>query len=103
MARPSKPWFRESRNAWYATIHGRMTPLGVKGKENRGEAEEAWHRLVAGGNPQKVGEVRTVADVVNAFLMDTEERVKKNTYRMYRLFLVPFLEAFGAVNLASLT
>ncbi len=48
MSRPSSPWFRKSRNAWYVWHNGKLTDLHVKGEKNEAEAVRAWHRLFAG-------------------------------------------------------
>src|SRR5262249_16151522 len=32
MARPTKPWFRASKNGWYVTVDGRKVSLGVRGE-----------------------------------------------------------------------
>ena len=48
MGRPNKPWFRESKQAWYATVEGRMVSLGVKGQDKEADAMQAWRRLMGG-------------------------------------------------------
>jgi hypothetical protein len=52
MSRPSRPWFRASKGAWYVKVDGRQTALGVKGRENEAEAVRAWHRLMGGMAPE---------------------------------------------------
>ena len=47
MPRPNAPWFRTSKGTWYARINGRMTSLGVQGKENRKAAYDAWHKRMS--------------------------------------------------------
>jgi hypothetical protein len=74
MARPSKPWFGESKGTWYCTVDGKKVSLGVQGRENKKEAEQAWHRLLAGvteerttpkdDGPAVTKERLTVADVL---------------------------------------
>jgi hypothetical protein len=113
MARPSKPWFRESKGTWYCTLHGRMVSLGVQGRENKKEAERAWHRLLAGvteerttpkdDGPAVTKEGPTVAEVIKAFLDDIEGRGKPNTVRVYRYFLRPFRKRHGRVKASDLT
>src|SRR4051794_30347751 len=99
MARPSKPWFRESKGTWYATVGGKMTSLGVRGRENSKEAHDAWHRLMANGSPQPPQDIQpksepkvepTVAVVLDSFLADADGRVKRNTLRVYRYFFKVF-------------
>ena len=79
----------------------------MKGEENKDEALKAWHRLMAGmplespqkpleshGSPQTTPMVKangaSVHDVLSAFLEDAADRMKPNTWRTYRLFLLPF-------------
>ncbi|CAN5254912.1 hypothetical protein BH11PLA2_BH11PLA2_30600 [soil metagenome] len=50
MARHSVgPWYRQSKNTWYATANGKSISLGVKGmgEANAQAATAAWHRLMA--------------------------------------------------------
>lgn len=53
MPRQSKPWFRSSANAWYATLSGRKVSLGVSGRHNKKEAAAAWHKLMSEGKKPK--------------------------------------------------
>ncbi|MFO0852265.1 MAG: tyrosine-type recombinase/integrase [Gemmataceae bacterium] len=108
------PWFRKSKNAWFATLPGkRMVNLKVKGEGNRPEANKAWHRLMAGlpHNPlplsrrKEVKEVieasapkpvaLTVAGLVAAYLNDARERVGSASFRNYEHFLTLFARQFG--------
>ena len=74
MAKQSKPWFREGKGAWYATVQGRQTSLGVKGLDNDGEAVKAWHRLMADGPKPPAATVKaaTVKQVIDGFLAGAE-------------------------------
>ncbi len=106
MAKPSKPWFRASKQAWYATVEGRKVSLGVKGRENETEAVKAWHRLMAGVTEKakpKPKQEPTVAEVVKGFLADVEGRAKPNTNRVYRYFLRPFAKRHGKAKASELT
>jgi len=49
MPRPSKPWFRKSRNAYYVEIGGKQRKLadGPENKENDARAIVVFHRLMA--------------------------------------------------------
>jgi hypothetical protein len=119
MARPSKPWFRESKGGWYCTVDGRKVSLKVRGKENEKEAVTAWHRLFAAGTPEpdvtpqeepkaaaksepEAGGV-TVVEVVAAFLADCEGRIKSKALHDYRAFLTVFSAAFGTIKASALT
>ncbi|WP_152054447.1 hypothetical protein [Tautonia marina] len=46
MRRPEGPWYRAARNAWYATIDGRMFRLAV-GKSNKHAVWMEFHRRMA--------------------------------------------------------
>jgi integrase len=115
MARPSKPWFRESKGIWYCTMGGRKLSLGVKGRENEKEAVMAWHRLFANGTPEPTPEPReevkqepeaegvSVGEVLMAFLADCEGRVKPKTLHDYKVFLNDFMAKHGKVKVSALT
>lgn len=104
MARSSTgPWFRSSKNAWYATVAGRKINLKVKGESNEAEAQKAWHRLMAGlpvdaaksDKPQQhaaqdEADSPTVASVIAAFLADCEGRLKPSSVVWYTDLLKPF-------------
>jgi integrase len=115
MARPSKPWFRESKDAWYITVEGRKLSLGVKGRENEKEAVKAWHRLMANGTPEPsapppaatASEPKpdgvTVEQMLTAFLADCEGRTTGKTTEIYRYFLLPFADAYRERSADTLT
>lgn len=106
MAKPSKPWFRESKQTWYCTLDGRKCSLGVKGRENEAEAVKSWHKVMSGLQEAKAKPKPepSVAEVLTAFLADVEGRgVKPNTIRAYRYFLLPFSEKHGKVKASALT
>jgi integrase len=96
MARPQKPWFRKGKGTWYATINGKKVSLGIKSREKRRAAYEAWHRLVT---KQKEGEKTkapvSIGTIISAFLADAESRAKAKTMRVYRYFLLPFADVHG--------
>jgi integrase len=94
------PWFRKSKNTWYATLGGKNVSLGIRGKENRKTAQEAWHRLMADGpkpnaKPEPKAEAVTVRELVAAFLADVADRAKPKTLEVYRYFLDTFVAKFG--------
>jgi integrase len=108
MARPSKPWYRASKDTWYATLDGRKVSLKVRGAKNEVEAIQAWHRLFATGTPEPTpvpqpqaeaeaqqAESVSVRTVIDAFLADAVSRTKAKTLRIYRYFLLPFAGAHG--------
>jgi integrase len=111
------PWFRKSKNCWYATVDGgRKVSLGIRGLENRTQAAKAWHRLMAGEpsvkppenavKPQQKAEEpktgATVRSVINAFLADGEGRMTKGCLRNYRIYLEPFAAAYDGRHADSI-
>jgi integrase len=113
MARPSRPWYRASKDTWYTTLEGKKVSLGVRGKDNEKEAIQAWHRLFANGTPQPKAEALpvpmaepegvNVSKVLSAFLADSEGRVKPKTLHDYRVFLTGFADRFGTLKASALT
>lgn len=113
MARQSDgAWYRSGKDCWYATVDGRKLSLGVKGKQNKKAAQEAWHRLMADNSvlertpkpapAAKLVEVTTQA-VIDAFLADVRERVKSNTLAAYEGLLKPFANHFGKLQAVEVT
>ncbi len=115
MARPSQPWFRESKGTWYCTLNGKKVSLKVRGRENEKEAIQAWHRLFANGTPEPVPESRMevksepraegirVSEVINGFLADCDGRVGLTTLRVRSYFLLPFAGTYGSEPAEALT
>jgi integrase len=120
MPRPSAPWFRKAKNAWYCTLDGRKDSLGVRGEENRKQAVSAWHRLMGGlppETPQKPPQTHetpqadprpeqkpaSVQSVLMAFLADAEERVSPECLRNYKKHLLPFAARYGSRDAERLT
>ena len=104
MARPNRPWFRESKQTWYATVEGKMVSLGVKGLDNEADAFKAWHKMMAGVKEKaKPKPEPTVAEVAMGFLADVEGRAKPNTIRAYRYFLLPFAKQHGKAKPSDLS
>ncbi len=91
MPRPSKPWYRRSKGAWYVTVNGSKVRLGVKGREDRKQALAAWHELLArGGENEVLASEPSVKEVVTGPPADCEGRVKPNTLALDKHFLLPF-------------
>jgi integrase/recombinase XerC len=104
VARPNKPWFRSSKNAWFATIDGRKVPLGVRGAENKADAERAWHCLMAGGSPiTPASTSSTVAEAVDLFLADARTRTKTSTHDLYERHLGTLTDRLGGQRLATIS
>jgi integrase len=113
MARQSDgAWYRSGKDCWYATVEGRKISLGVKGKQNKKAAQEAWHRLMADGagrlRASKPAEVEkraeaTAGAVADGFLADARVRVKPNTLAAYTGLLKLFTDHFGELPVSELT
>lgn len=101
--RTAHPWFRDSKNTWYATIDGKKISLKVKGKGNEAEAWKAYHNLLDNGSQEAKPKALTVAEVITAFLADAERRVKPITFAFYRRFLDPFAKSHGKGKIVALT
>lgn len=116
MPRPNAPWFRTAKGTWYARLNGRTASLGVRGKENKKAAYEAWHRLMSGapvvhptpptsraptgGTTPSAGP--TVKDLADRFLADARARLRPSTMEWYERTLAGLSAAFGARPAASL-
>jgi integrase len=99
----SRPWFYAGKNTWYVWLEGKKVSLGIRGKEAKADAMKEWHKLMANGKPKPKAEAPSVAEMVKAFLVDCEGRVKAITLRNYRDLLTPFSERFGKVKADRLT
>ena len=97
MGRPAKPWFWSSRGVWCVDLDGRRITL-ARGREARGEAIAAFHRVMVSRNtPGAVEPVAglTVADACDLFLAHAEATLKPITSARYREYLAPFVRALG--------
>lgn len=104
MPRIPRPWFRTSKNAWYATLNGRKVSLRVFGKEKKADALIAWHRLMAEGlKPKAEPKPATVKAIIDGFLADAESRVSPECLRNYRKHLLPFVKKHGSRPADGLT
>jgi integrase len=110
--RPSKPWYRAAKNTWYITHKGRKISLGVHGRENRKEAEEAWHRLVVEGGKeiltfsprnQVVQSALTCQEMADRFLTDRGPSLRPPTLSLYKTYLLLFCQVHGPKAVADLT
>ncbi len=109
MARRSTgAWFRKAKGAWYAKVGGKQIALGVKGRQNKKAALEAWHRLMADG-PKPTPKIvepdveATTQAVIDGFLADARLRVKANTFASYTGLLAPVAKHFSTQVATTLT
>lgn len=108
MARPSKPWWRSERNAWFVTVRGTVYNLGP----DRDAAMVEFHRLMAGEPhtppvprpapvfPAPVAVV-TVRDMAERYLADLKNRVSHRTHYVADCYLKPVLAAIGDLDVSK--
>jgi hypothetical protein len=87
MSRPSKPWYRKDRDAWYVCVRGKPIKL-CPGKMNRKEAYRKFLELDT-KDPDTVTERCTGANVVIKFLGHARANLKPLTHEGYDLLLTP--------------
>ncbi|HEX5444072.1 MAG TPA: hypothetical protein VFW87_09605, partial [Pirellulales bacterium] len=76
MARHAKPWWRETHNAYYATVRGVQHRLGTTKKK----ADDELKRLLKEGPPE-VADRTLVAVLLDDFLDFVRENRAPKTYR----------------------
>lgn len=107
VTKPSYPWYRTSRRAWYVESDGKQVCLAKGDKaDTRAEAMQAFHRLMA-DEPQPGGRAAdlTAAVVCDRFLTAAERRFAADTFVWYKRYLQSFV-AFrrtGLVPVSRLT
>jgi integrase len=92
MARPRKPWFRESRNAWFVEIDGKQHNLG----SDKEEALRQFHSLMA-QTPEKAS-TGSIAALLDAFLVYSAEHKAESTVRWYTDYLQDFINYLKAAG-----
>jgi len=95
MAKTSKVWFRQQTGWWMTTVSGEQVKL-AKGKENKKEAEKAFHTLMAHGTrAEDDGPRPTLQRVVGLFLDEAKRTKSAETYEVQRRYLMGFCDAVG--------
>ena len=84
-----KPFYKKSHNAWYCEIGRRQIRLG----QDKEEAFREYHRLMAGEEP--VTSKTTVFDLVDQFLVWTQENREASTYLWYLNRCQSFIDHIG--------
>jgi integrase len=99
--RTAKPWYRESKDAWYVEIDGKQVRL-AKGKKNKKEAEDEFHKKMAqrGRLPAKATQALTVTQLAALFLAWSEKHHDADTTAWYRSYVEDFRdhERIGATK-----
>ena len=90
----SRPWWRKTNKAWYATIDGKQELLcKAKSKSDRkgqDKAAEELQKLLA--VRQNIGHDATIAGVLEEFLGWSQANQAASTYRWYKDLLQSFLD-----------
>jgi integrase len=107
VGREAKPWYRESRGAWYTKHEGRQVPLARGPKdETEAEAKRAFHRLKAGLD-RSTGETApagpAVGELIVQFLDHAKAEHKPSTYAYYRHRLRMFADRHADSAAKSIT
>lgn len=104
MARPHQPWFRTSTDWWMIEINGKQHRL-AKGRENKRQAENQFHRLMVEieANPGVEGSDATVASLLDEYLVNLKlrNRSKRTIYERSR-YLQLFAEDFGQQRIGQM-
>lgn len=93
--RPSKPWYRSDRDAWYVQHNGKQVLL-TRGKANRAKAVAEFHKLMFLGT-SSAPDVPSlqVATLCDLFLDYSKVNHTADSYRNYRFFLQDFCTVHG--------
>jgi hypothetical protein len=92
--RPRKPWYRQSKDAWFFTLNGKQHLL-ARGKAAKAEAEADFYRLMASGGEVSVetGELN-VATLCDHFLDHSQIHNQLDTYEWHRTYLSKFCQQY---------
>lgn len=104
MARPHQPWFRTSTDWWMIEINGKQHRL-AKGKENKRQATDQFHRLMVeiSANPGVEGSDGTVASLLDEYLVNLQLRNRsQRTFYERRRYLQLFAEEFGQQRIGQI-
>jgi len=102
------PCYYKSKNGWFANINGDRIRLtsGPK-KSTKREAEEKFRAEMEARRVEVAGDRNTVWAVLNAYLVDVENKVENgdmalNTLKMHMLVVKAFNEACGTMLVRQL-
>lgn len=95
MPRRPRPWFRKSKNAWFAWIDNKQIRLAV-GRNNRDKAErELLKKLLARTAIKPLGEAQTIASVIIHYLARAKGKLSGRTLYERRAILQRFADDRG--------
>lgn len=101
--RTPKPWYRRQTDTWYVCLRGKQVPL-AKGKRSKREADEAFHRLMAGVKlepapltmaPSAGRQSLQVVVLLDQFLDWVQQNL--DCYEWHRRFIQEFADACGGL------
>lgn len=87
------PWFRNHDGWWYVTIDGKRHKL-ARGEENKAQAIEEWHRLMAETDAPKNLNENPLWLIFDQFLARVKRDIPDRLY-LYRLLLQNFATFAG--------
>jgi integrase len=97
--KPSKPWFRSDRNAWFVCFQGKQINLGA----DKFEAERHFHELLAGRQPRVQSPSSPyVYAIIDLFLEWTQAHRVPETYAWYTKHLQAFLDSLPDASTLTL-
>ena len=88
--RRGEPWYWQVRDGWYVQVNGKQVKL-AKGKENKGEAYEAFYKLMAAEGRMPPPKDLTLGELVAKFRVWSEGEHAANTRAWYEAQLKPLL------------
>lgn len=97
MARRPKPWFRESRGAWFVTLGGVQNDLGP----NKKVAFERFYELMRQPQERKV-DPRSLIAIIDAFLDWVQKHRSPDTFEWYRYRLQRFAKKHPDLRVGDL-
>jgi integrase len=90
----SRPWWRKTNNAWYATIGGKQELLckapSKSDRKGRDRADKELQKKLA--LKQSLGYNATVVGVLEEFLTTSKKNQAQGTYYGHKLYLQDFLD-----------
>lgn len=96
--RRAQPYFKQSHQAWYVNLKGKQHRLAT----NKEQAWIAYHKIMAGVEP--VSERTAVFNLLDRFLLWTQENREQGTYSWYFTHLRSFKAFIGSrVSISDIT
>jgi integrase len=97
MPRPSRPWFRSDRDAWYAWIEGRRVKL-ADGKDGHDAAMKAFYKLKAAQAIEAKAAATAgmlACEVANMYYLHAQRKLAPLTAEFYGRHLRSFIAFIG--------